>query len=539
MRQVGPVLPLQPQGIHEFARPGHEGMENTPRPPAGGGSPFPSQRKLLAGLMMFGVAGFVAALVSTRWGAALGDDSFHYISAARSLAQGAGLRVPTPDGASQPLVHFPPLLSIALAVLVALGVDAVEAIRYLNAALFAANILLTGSAVYLITRSTAFSLLGASLALLSDVLVEVHAAAMSEALYLFLSMSALTVLAACLANRRPALLLLASVAAGLTILTRLVGLSLIPVGAVGIFLFQAEEGRRRVRDLALYLVGSLLPFVLWVGRNLVLTGGLSDRAFGWRPLGAGWLRAGLNEVLLWFAPGRIVHGREIPLLLLISAPGIVFLLGSLLRSRVGSTSTRTSVSQGLGTLLAVYSVAYLAIVILGRAFFDELVPLDRRLLSPVHQAVLILLAAGVWALWRSQLRWMRPAAVVGALAFLGFYAYRAVGSLTYLYQQGKGYASRGWHSSEGIEFVRRNPEVTVYSNAAAAIYFWTGRVTAPIDAALDPQTATDDEGCSVIIAFDSIPLELYHVTAEELAGGKVVVQVNDALLLLAPRCAQS
>jgi len=41
--------------------------------------------------------------------------------------------------------------------------------------------------------------------------------------------------------------------------------------------------------------------------------------------------------------------------------------------------------------------------------------------------------------------------VVGSLAILVFYAYRAAGSLAYLYNLGKGYASRGWHLARSLE----------------------------------------------------------------------------------------
>ena len=146
-------------------------------------------------LLALALTGALMGYVGTRWGPALGDDSFDYIGAAQSLAHGMGLHLPAPNGAMRPLGHFPPFFSIVLALPELVGLNALTAARVLNLVLFAGTIAITGLAIHAVTHSMGFSVLGAALSVLSVVMLEIHTAAMSEALYLFLALIGLILLA--------------------------------------------------------------------------------------------------------------------------------------------------------------------------------------------------------------------------------------------------------------------------------------------------------------------------------------------------------
>ena len=72
-------------------------------------------RILIASLSILGILAVVIAIAGTRWGLAVDDDSYRYITAARNLAGGLGLGALTADGTIIPLTHHPPLVSLSLA----------------------------------------------------------------------------------------------------------------------------------------------------------------------------------------------------------------------------------------------------------------------------------------------------------------------------------------------------------------------------------------------------------------------------------------
>ena len=91
------------------------------------------------------VAGVAIGLFVTRHGVAITDDSQTYIGAARNLADGKGITVPFTNvldgfsprqardfGGKVPLLLFPPLFSVVLAPFERLGIDSVDALRFLN-----------------------------------------------------------------------------------------------------------------------------------------------------------------------------------------------------------------------------------------------------------------------------------------------------------------------------------------------------------------------------------------------------------------------
>jgi len=68
-------------------------------------------------LILISVIGVAIIIYTTNWGIGLfGRDSFNYISAARNLAGGGGYVFPLDNDTVAPITHYPPLLSMILAV---------------------------------------------------------------------------------------------------------------------------------------------------------------------------------------------------------------------------------------------------------------------------------------------------------------------------------------------------------------------------------------------------------------------------------------
>ncbi len=134
----------------------------------------------------------MVALVATRRGAYLSADGLAYVGTARSLVAGDGY-VATPG--SPPVGNFPPLFSLVLAAVGALGPDPLTVTRYLNPALYGITVLATGLATLRLTASTTLAVAAQLLVLGGTDFLAYHSSALSEPLFLLLAVAALAALA--------------------------------------------------------------------------------------------------------------------------------------------------------------------------------------------------------------------------------------------------------------------------------------------------------------------------------------------------------
>jgi hypothetical protein len=105
------------------------------------------------------------------------------------------------------------------------------------------------------------------------------------------------------------------------------------------------------------------------------------------------------------------------------------------------------------------------------------------------------------------------------------------------HEVGRGYASARDHVSETYAYLRNRPDIPIYSNAFAAIYFWTGRVTNPIPSPdkIPAMKADMRENGAYLVIFDSIPMELYGTTREEITMDLVEqIQLSEATIYRSP-----
>ncbi len=495
---------------------------------------FPKWLLLMLGAL--GALGCIVILVSTRWGAVVTDDTFRYVASARSLAEGGILGWPTPEGELVPLTIYPPLVSITLTPFELVGIDALDAVRIMNAFYFSLTIFLTGVLVYQVTDTSGFSLLSASLVLTSKVLLEVDAAAMSEALYLVLTTMSFVFGVTYMKSRRIITLVGAGVVSGLAFLTRYIGISLIIALGILLLLDRERTWRRRLRDAFVFSVLSSLPMILWIVRNMVRVGGLINRTLTWHSLSTGWFIEGMRTVLLWFAPGRLIQDQVVVFFCIFIFLLLVFILLMMVWSRYRGPLLPGNSLKSMLFFFSSYIFLNFVVLFLSRALVATQVPLMDRLLAPVHHAGLIVLSIALAVIWRNTSKIPRTLIVTFCSVFFLFYAYRAVQSVQYMHQQGLGYMSRGWHSSEAIEVIKAHPDRPIYSNAATAIYFWTDRVTHKLSS--NRIRSGFDRDCAFVVVFDAISLSLYSLSHEELSLDMIGRQVNDGWIYQHPACVE-
>jgi hypothetical protein len=448
------------------------------------------------------LAGSVGLLVTTRWGIGISTDSVTYVAAARNLLAGHGLVVPAGGGVPVPLTHYPPLYSLLLATFGSAGCDPLVAARWLAALVFGATILLAGHLTDRCGRSGSWTTpLASLLVLLSVPLLHVSTMAWTEPLFILCGLGGLWFLSGYLAGGRTDALLLASSLLACAFLTRYAGLALIVTAALGILAFGPGPRLRRARaSLAVLTIGGT-PTALWMGRNVLVAGTATHRAFHLHPPGLPQAAQLLMTVADWTLPEalpatlRMALASALLLLAVLAATRVLRAPGPALGPETGTDADgprATAFLRLLVTFVATYAAALLAAL----SLFDAALPLDNRILAPAHAGALVAipilvhrmprLRRGDGAPTREPLRIGRALGV----ALLGFHLLQGTLWLARAQKDGRGFAGRAWRDSAVVEALRRLPRGTrVYTNSFEAVYILTDREAESLPARIDPLTS--------------------------------------------------
>jgi 4-amino-4-deoxy-L-arabinose transferase-like glycosyltransferase len=449
-----------------------------------------SQRVLLAALILLSV--FAGALVTytTRWGAWAGSDSAAYLATARSLASGNGFRVLKPSG--EAAILMPPLYPLLLAGSHLIGIDMLEAARWLGAILFGLTILIAG--LYFTRLShTAWLALPAGAVLLSfPVMLRMYSGIMSEALFLVLTLTGLFLMGTYLTNGSRPWLAGAAFACALAALARFIGAALLPT-ALLLLTLQLTPLKRRLGDMAVFSLIFAIPMLIWVTWYLQnATAGIEVAQWNgaWEYLAP--VRAGLVTVFWEWLPFQEVlpfkrYLLKLAALLLIAAgfSGVTLWTGLRLHGRDG----RRWIADGdlrLFALCVLFVILYLLIFVLIYLFRFPPQDVDERTLLPLFPPLVVMLFSITSLLVRaapnSRTRsWLRSLPWV--LSVLGLVAYlpHSLALAERIHNNGEGYTSSAWSTSQTVQAVRELPkDIPIISNDTGAILFFTGRMAIEI-----------------------------------------------------------
>jgi hypothetical protein len=385
------------------------------------------------------------------------------------------------------------------------------------------------------TRSQAAGLWLAALFMLNASLLRIHVYALSEPLYLFLSLLSFLFIDLSLIDPRPMpqsqpwagqktlWLALAGVTTGLAILTRYSALALLPTFVIALALQQPYSATKsgnwlaRLKAIAIYLAGAIPPVLAWFVRNKLVAGNATNRSFQVHPVTAENIQPGFYNIAQFLLPVETWQRALVKsgwLEWLLAALGLVLLFWLATRTR-DLLLNSASRPQPLSFTTALYIFAYLGAVLFSMSFFDASTKFQPRILAPLYVAFMLLAANGV-NLWRNRpdgnalstpatdhatrntlQTWLRrqtqttsPARLLVlslAILTLAFSAYGSLQSLESLKQAGLGYASWKWHDSLVMASLRALPPgMTIYTNTPPAVYLVTGRASRVLPTAVDP-----------------------------------------------------
>jgi hypothetical protein len=313
----------------------------------------------------------------------LTPDSATYLTGAERLAHEG-----TFADCAGPIVLFAPGFSAAMAPLVALGVDATDAARVVNA--LATFVVVLASA--LLARAAGLSrnacLLAAIAVAASYATLRDGPLAWSEPLFCAILGVLLVVvvdegrgLAAHVSARAGA----AAVLTSMLLLTRHSGLFVVPAIVAAAWLGSTELARRPARTAAFALALVTVP-ALWWGRNLHVDGSVFGRRSG--------SRFGALDVL-WQLPdgvSSLALPRAAPLAL-----RLLVLAAVLVASALAFPASRTSARARLTMWVLSIAVVVYGLAVTGAAMRTVVDPIDTRLMSPLLVPGAVLVSIGVSA----------------------------------------------------------------------------------------------------------------------------------------------
>jgi Dolichyl-phosphate-mannose-protein mannosyltransferase len=406
-------------------------------------------RSLAAVAAAVAIAGAALVVVATRrWGLGVSYDSVVYVQASHHLS---AVPLPQPDDrGGKALYWWAPLYPLALR---PFG-GSYDAARFLAAALLAAGASVVGLTAWRMSGPRA-AVVAAALYAFSPAVVAVHLNLLAEPLFLTLEAAALLLVA----ERRSAS---AGVAAGLATVTRYAGLPLLVAGAI------ALRGRDRIR----FLVPALLVYGCWLIRNEIVAGETTGRSAVWHPPAVSVVGDGARALIdLLVTPGNLpsLHFATAGVIVQIAAGAAIFI--GLYRRRFDRVPRTVLVCS-------LFSVVYVAFVIVTRCWFDALTPFDERIFIPLAPAFVLSLT---WILRDT----LAPAAVLVA-AFV-------IGSLQVAHTFsgiGMDYSGQVW--SRGAMSAKSLPQGPLYSNWAAAVAYFTGRSPRRLPNPIDEHTTLEN-----------------------------------------------
>ena len=463
-------------------------------------------------LILFTATGAWLLKISTPHGLGLTDDAISYVAASRALLAGQGFtRIWLATGL-EPITHWPPFYPFSLATISALlKMDPYRSARVLNVLIFGANAGILGVLGYKMTkpspRSDDFSRLArnekglkpllqgsflsgillSTLFLLNSSLLRLHAQALSEPLYLFISLlaflafySVFEILPPLGGVRGGKWLIITGILTGISYLTRYAALSLIATFIVAIFIL-FPTWKKRFTSLAYFLAG-VLPFTLaWMLRNKIIGGTATNRMIVWHPATLANARRGLRSLFQFILPYfETPEYTFLAIFLLIFL--IVLLIWALPRGIKYFLKPEKNIRPEIISFTTVlYIFGYLGSLLVSLSYFDAATPLNDRILSPIYVAILIMLVYLIHKLYEAGKILPRILAISLALFLLATSFIAKNRTVAELQESATGFASWRWSESTVMEAIRNLPDdVEVYTNQPPAVYFWTDRPVYPI-----------------------------------------------------------
>lgn len=483
------------------------------------GGPALIRRRAVGAAVMAALLGCALVLYATVYGVGLSPDSVAYVGAARNLAAGRGYTLPYGGLTDAPLRQFPPLYSALLAGAGPVLGDPLAAARWVQALLFACNILLVARVVahmspapwWLPWLSAAFFALGGGM-------LELHSMAWSEGLFLALTLLSFLTLAVAVTRRSWTALMGAGLLAGAAGMARFAGVAVVAAGSLALLFLWQGPFLRRLGVAALYGVLGVVPLALWLAGDLLGDGRVSGRQMAVHLFGADHARSALTTVAAWLSvPHEAAGIVKLAALALLAAAG--FGIWWQRRPQAVGAAGAPPV-PALAKLLTLFVPVYGLFLVVSISFVDANTPLDNRILAPAYAAGVALAgyAFGEYWRWAAGRSRVKQGMVVSALLLLALQLLPTAAFVRTAHAAGLGFNAPAARPAALESAVRDLPgQLQIFSNSPEAVYIGSGRRAQP----LPKKFLAIQQSANLDYAAD------LRRIAEAAAGGQAVVVLYD------------
>lgn len=429
-----------------------------------------NQFSVLLGIIAVSGTGLILVR-EINYGVGLGDDSVEYISVANSLLEGEGFT----RYYGGILIRFPPLYPMMLAGLSFFSLDPLDIAGPLNAVLFGLTIFVVGRWLQQRLMSPLLALWGCLILSFSIPIADVTSRAMSEPLYILLSVLALIQADNYIHKGTRSALIWAAILAGLACMTRFASFSIVAIVVLMIILRRNITSKDKIRHTVMYSLVALVPVLIWMLRTYITYGKFAgNRTFE---------TYSLSLVLEFLYSEVILQGD--PIWLFLPVVPLIILTASFYIFSSADSSSSEPLRFSWHTVLLLFGFSMVHTLTMFGSFFYEILGYDTlrfdmpRFMLPTYVPLLI---GGLLVFDRMlnhwQIRWLNISCIAVLLLSLVYQMSRNVGSIQASNDLGFGYNNRRWAESEALQYVRDAQLTgTIFSNYVGPVYIHTDTLT--------------------------------------------------------------
>ena len=411
-------------------------------------------------------------------------DSSDYICAAQTFVERGAFY---DCGGTWPLIHFPPLYPVMLAIGIRCGLAPLSVARFIAAGSCAVSVLMAGAILEAMTSSLMLALLGEVLMIWVAGVSRPFLYAMTEAPFDAMLLLFVWCLWRAIETDRPGWIVAAGAAAAAAALTRYIGVALLITGAGASLWLSAGRLNERIRRAAWFVAVGVTPVAMWFIRNHRATRSVG-RPVAWHPPSGFYYIVACRIAARWINPNSNLlkdHGFLLGLTVLMVAAALLIAIE--LRS-----------SNRLEWLLANVILSYCAILLLSRLLMDVTIFLNGRMLMPLALIALLLALHAIHFQITGDRVGIRGLALALGLGAATMTVMVNSGSAPALFYQsrveGLGLTRRTFSMSDMISWTRRlDANSPIYSDQPEPIILFADRLADTLPELRDPRTGAPSQ----------------------------------------------
>lgn len=430
-------------------------------------------------LGLISISGILILRYSTPFGLAINDDSVAYIAGAQSILDGQGYREAWLIS-NGPQIHFPPGFPVALVLIdILLDLDPVRGARALNGLTFGLNIALTGWLAWRMTSSRLAGIIAASLVLLNSSILYIHTRAMSEPLYICLTLVSFLLLDLYFRRSQKYFLILLGIILGWSFLTRYAALALLATIVTSMLILH-KGWRERIRSISLIMI-SCLPWIFaWSIRNQLVGDTITNRLLSWHPITQENWMLGVDTLSEFIIPinswrKAIPESGVIASILLIGLAITIWIVYKCILSFY--KPIQFSKPNTLSTTNSIYILIYMLALVSTMTLFDPATKFQVRIISPIYISIILLATALAFWVWSKKIILWQSIIVFLTVFVLGMFSFGQIKSIPKI-QNSLGFANPVWQNARAITALKEfSPDTLILTNEPGLVYLHTGRPT--------------------------------------------------------------